>query len=215
MEDSILRRQIVDALRYLEDIGLNFGYSGNISAKIDENHIIITPTGLRKSKLSPEDLVIVDLYGHPLKENSKKPSSELPTHLAIYKARKDVRAIVHVHPIYSSVFAVLHENVLPVLEETVIFLGGEIKVAEYAPTGTDKLGENVVKALEDRSAVILANHGLLTVGRSVNEAVELAVYAERAAKIYFFAKLMGKPNPLPEYAISLERKMYLQRLQIQ
>ncbi len=207
----MLRRKIVEAFRYLESIGVNFGYSGNISARLSEEEILVSPSGVRKSELKPEELIVVDLSGRVVR-GSGKPSVELPTHLAIYKARRDVNAIVHVHPVYASVFAVLRESIPPVLEETVIYIGGEIRVADYAPTGTAELGERVVEALGDRSAVILANHGVIAVGRSIDEAVDIAVYVERAAKIYLLARLAGTPHYLPDAAYKAEREIYLQRI---
>jgi len=206
-----LRRKIVRAFQYLESLGVNFGYSGNISVRIGSDRILISPSGRRKSDLVPEDLLVVDLSGRVI-EGSGRPSVELPTHIAIYKARMDVNAIVHVHPVYASVFAVLREGIPPVLEETVIYVGGEVQVADYAPTGSPQLGENIVKALGDRSAVILANHGILTVGRTLDEAVDTAVYVERAAKVYLLARLAGKPHPLPDEAYRLEREIYLTRV---
>lgn len=205
------RQQIVDAFKFLEENGLNYGFSGNISVRLPrEGLFLISPSGVRKSKLRPEDILVVD-ENHKVLEGNGKPSVEARTHLAVYKARPDVGAIVHAHSPYSSVLAALRRSLPPILEETVIYLGGEILVADYAVTGTEELARNVVQALGYKNAVILANHGALACGQSLEEALDSLVYLERAAKTYILASLLGEPVKLPEEAYKIELEIFKSR----
>jgi len=204
-----LRKAVVEAFRFMEERGLNWGYSGNISLRLPEEGLyLISPSGLRKSTTTPEDLVILDESGRVV-EGSRAPSIEYRMHLAVYKARRDVNAVVHAHPLYTSVFAALRRPIEPVIEELAMYLGGRIEVAEYAPPGSEELAEKVVKALSDRSAVILANHGALTCGSNLEEALDALMYLERAALISIFSNLLGGAHSLPSEVLELEREIYL------
>ncbi|UNQ73476.1 class II aldolase/adducin family protein [Infirmifilum sp. NZ] len=203
-----LRKGIVEAFRFLEERNLNYGYSGNISVRVPQGDLyLITPSGVKKARLSPEDVLVVDRSLNVV-EGRGNPSVEARMHLAIYDAREDVRAIVHAHPLYSSVLAAIRRSLPPLLEETVLYLGGTVEVADYAPSGTEELARNVVRALGGKSAVLLANHGALTCGSSLEEALDAMVYLERAALVYVLASLLGAPHELPSEVVELERELY-------
>jgi len=210
----LLRERVAWALRYMEEKGLNYGYSGNVSAKAGPGAYLITPSGVRKAEVKPEDLLLVDGEGRVV-EGAGKPSVELPLHLAIYRARPDVNVVVHAHPIYATVLSVLRLDLEPVVEELALYVGGGVRVADYAPSGTEKLAENVLKALGDRNAAILANHGVLACGGDVDEALNVLECVERAAQIYLLARLAGKPTKLPkevvEHEVTLFRRKREQR----
>jgi len=209
-----LREEVVGAFRFLEEAGLNWGYSGNISVRLPEGDLyLMTPSGLKKSRLRPEDLVVIDGSGRVV-EGHLPPSTEYRMHLAVYEAREDVNAVVHAHPIYASALAAARLRLEPVLDELTVYLGGAVEVAEYAPPGSEELARNVVRALGDRYAVLLANHGALTCGRSLEEAVDALVYLERAAKVYVLTLLLGGPKPIPPEALELERRMFLMRTRL-
>ena len=210
----LLRERVAWALRYMEEKGLNYGYSGNVSAKAGPGAYLITPSGVRKAEVKPEDLLLVDGEGRVV-EGAGKPSVELPLHLAIYRARPDVNVVVHAHPIYATVLSVLRLDLEPVVEELALYVGGGVRVADYASSGTEKLAENVLKALGDRNAAILANHGVLACGGDVDEALNVLECVERAAQIYLLARLAGKPTKLPkevvEHEVTLFRRKREQR----
>ncbi len=204
-----IRTAVIEAFRLLEERGVNWAYSGNISVRLPEEGLyLISPSGFWKSRMRPEDLVVIDENGN-LVEGSRKPSIEYRMHLALYRSRSDINAIVHAHPLYASVFAALRKRVEPLLEELVLYLGGPVEVAEYALPGTEELAQKVLKALGDRNAVLLANHGALTCGSSLEEAVAAMVYLERAAAVSVLATLLGGAHPLPDEAVKLEREIYL------
>jgi L-fuculose-phosphate aldolase len=209
-----LRERVAWALRYMEEKGLNYGYSGNVSARAGPGAYLITPGGVRKAEVKPEDLLLVDGEGRVI-EGTGKPSVELPLHLAIYKARPDVGAIIHAHPIYATVLSVLRLDLEPIVEELALYVGGGVRVADYAPSGTEKLAENALKALGDRNAAILANHGVLACGSDVDEALKVLESVERAAQIYLLARLAGEPTKLPkevvEHEVALFRRKREQR----
>lgn len=208
-----LRTKIAEIFRFLNETSLTFGFSGNISVRTPENGLfIITPSGMKKARLNPEDMIVVDYKGDVV-EGTGKPSVETPMHLAIYKCRKDVKAIIHAHPIYSTVFAVTGIDMIPITEEMVLYTGGEVKVAEYALFGTEELARNVLEALGKKRAVLLRNHGIVTCGRDLDEAVDVLLCVEREAKIIILSKLLGEPKPLPKYTLDFEKKLYEEQLE--
>ncbi|MEM1509597.1 MAG: class II aldolase/adducin family protein [Thermofilaceae archaeon] len=201
------RERIVTVFRLMEEKNLNYGYSGNVSVRVSENEYLISPTGARKASMKPEDVLLVNEEGEVL-EGTGQPSVELPLHVTVYKNRQDVRAIIHAHPIYATVLGVLRVDLEPVVEELAIYVGGGVKVADYAIFGSQELANNVVGALGDRSAVIMANHGILTCGRDIMEAFDILVCVERAAQVYVLARAAGIPNKLPSETIKAEVALY-------
>lgn len=207
-----LRTEIAETFRLLNETSLTFGFSGNISVRApQEGLFIITPSGLKKARLNPEDMIVVDSKGNVI-EGTKKPSVETLMHLAIYVNRKDVKAIIHAHPIYSTVFAVTGVNIIPVTEEMILYTGGEVRVAKYALFGTEALARNVLKALGDRRAVLLRNHGIVACGKDLDEAMDVLLCVEREAEIILLSKLLRKPKLLPKETVDLEKKLYKEKI---
>ncbi|MCR8453626.1 MAG: class II aldolase/adducin family protein [Crenarchaeota archaeon] len=208
MDLSKLKGEIIRVGRLLIRKNLTVGSSGNISVRIPgEDRIIITPSGVPFRTMLPEELVIIDLDGRVI-EGKKRPSSELPLHLKIYKSRPDVNAIIHAHTIYCSVLAATRTPIPPILDEMIFFIGGDILVAKYAPPGTEDLARNALEALGTRKAVILANHGVVACGRDLEDALETLVRVERISQIYILAKLIGEPKRLPDEVIRREIEAY-------
>jgi len=177
---------------------LTVGTWGNVSLRTeDRDKCVITPSGMNYQKLSPEDMVLISLDGNVI-EGKWKPSTELNMHCEIYKAREDVNAIIHTHPIFSSVLSVLREDIPPVIEDMVMLLGGKIRVTEYVLPGGKELAEKTVEALENNSAVILANHGPVCVSTDMEKALTVCEVLEKSAQIYLYSKIAGEPNVLPD-----------------
>ncbi|MBS7247029.1 MAG: class II aldolase/adducin family protein [Candidatus Jordarchaeales archaeon] len=192
--------EIIRTAREMLQSGLVEGTEGNVSAKVGDDRVLITPTSMSYMEMALEDLVLLDLNGNVL-EGKRQPSSEKPMHLKVYNAREDVRAIIHTHSLYASVLAVLRKPLPPLTDEFMFKYGGTIEVAEYGLTGSEELAENAVKALGNRAAVMLANHGVLCCGKSLAHVLELAKVLERMAKIYVTALMIGEPHQLPEKVI--------------
>lgn len=182
--------------------GLVVGTWGNISCRVSrENLVIITPSGMAYDSLQPRDIVVVNLDGE-IVEGERKPSTELELHLAIYRVRTDVHAVMHTHSTFASAMAVVRQPIPPLVEDVAQIVGGQVPVAEYAPAGSRQLARNVVAALGRRNAVLLSNHGMVGVGGSLDEAFSVCQIVEKAAQIYLWASLVGKPAILSEKEVA-------------
>ena len=195
------------------------GSSGNVSMRLagDENagsNILITPAGRPYRQLGPDDLVVIDLDGEPV-EGDLMPSSEAATHLRLYRERREVESVVHTHSPYASAAAVAGLEIPPVVDEMVIEVGGSVEVAEYAFPSTAELAEHVYRALGDRNAVLLRNHGLIGVGPGVWEALGVCQLVERAAQIFLYASLLDRVLPLPQQIVEMEQDLFRMRRETQ
>ncbi|HHX94882.1 MAG TPA: class II aldolase/adducin family protein [Clostridia bacterium] len=192
MEYQEERRQVLAAARKISGAGLVTGTWGNVSARCGEKDLmIVTPSGVSYDTLRMEDMVLVDGSGQVL-EGRLKPSSEVSLHMGIYKNRPDVKAIIHTHSLYAAAFAVAGKSLPVILEETAQVIGHEVPVADYALCGTDSLAANAVKALgKDKQAVLLANHGLVTLGSSMAEALKKAQVIEKTSQVFIYAQILG------------------------
>ena len=197
----------------MQDAGLVAGCAGNASARVADHPsmIAITPTSIPYDSMTADQISLVDLSSGQQIGNGPSPSSELPTHLAIYRARGDVRAIVHTHSPWVSVLSVLHRPLPPVIDEMAVFFGREIPVAPYAFTGTEILGDNVVRALGEWNAVILSNHGNFCTGSTLSDALQVAIKMEASAEVFVNALRLGEPVSLPDDAINLGAEMFRAR----
>lgn len=185
------------------------GSWGNLSIKIDENSCVITPSGRSYDSLDTDDVVLVDMSGQKLR-GTLIPSSELPLHLAIYQALPEARAIVHTHSIYASACAAMHKPIPPLVEDLVQIIGGQVDVAEYALPGTQALAVNAIAALKNKKAALLANHGVVCWGATLETALMTAEIVEKAAQIYCICASMGGAVPLPESDIEIMHNFYQQ-----
>lgn len=195
------RRQVTEFSKRMLHDRLTSGTSGNIS-KIDEQSglIAITPSGVDYEILTPEMIILVDQNGE-IAEGKFEPSTEMPMHLHIYRNRPDVRAIVHTHSMYATTLSVLRRKI-PVMHYMVLPLGGPVPLAEYAVFGSQQLAENVVRALgTNNKAVLLSNHGAVTVGGSLEEAYRNALLLEHMAELYWRTLVVEEPRLLTKTEI--------------
>lgn len=184
--------ELVEACRALAAAGLVVGRSGNVSVR-DGDRVLLSPKGGALGGLAVEDVAVVTLGGEVL---AGAPTSELDLHLAVYR-RYDAGAIVHTHaPRATAVACVLDE--LPVIHYQLLAMGGAIRVAPFAPFATPELASAVVDALDGRRAALLANHGTVSYGATLAEAVERAVVLEWACGVYLDAARLGTPRVLDE-----------------
>ncbi len=195
---EIAKEKVAELGKKMLTSGLVAGTWGNISAIVREaGVVVITPSGMDYTYLKPSDMVVLDLSGRII-DGNRRPSSEAPLHLAIYRAREDVAGVVHTHSEVASAFAVVRQPIQPVVEDAAMLVGGPVEVAQYALPGTEELAHNVVAALGQRFAVLMANHGLVGVGRSVDEAFMVCQVVEKCARIYAWSKTIGQPVVIPE-----------------
>ena len=191
-----LRQEIVDRSLQAFREGLFSGTSGNMSCFLrDEGLMLITPTSVRYDVMRAEDIVALRLDG-TVAEGKLKPSSEWRMHAAVYEACPEVNAVFHTHSPYATAFAVNRQTIPAVLIEALVFLGGDIRCADYATPGTKEVGLNAIPVLEGRKGCTLANHGVLAVGDDLAQAYLNAEYIEDVARIYTLAGSVGTPVEL-------------------
>lgn len=208
---DIEKKEVIKAAQEMVKRGLVSGTSGNVSLRLKDTSgrdvLAITPSGRDYNSLSVNDIVVVDFDGQRV-EGELKASIETVMHIEVYKARKKVNAIIHSHPVFCSVIAVVGLEIPAIIDEQVTYIGGEIKVAQYALPGSPELARNAVLALGPRNAVILANHGALCVGRDLNEALNISELLERTARIYVSALNLGELRTLPTEVVELEKAFF-------
>ena len=174
------------------------GTSGNLSI-IDRptDTIIITPSGIDYLEMRLDDLVMIDMEGNVL-EGRQNPSSEWKLHAELYRNRPDISSVVHTHSPYASSFAVSGEEIPVILIEMIGSLGGSVKVAPFAVSGSREVGETAVEAMQGRYACLLKNHGVVTIGQDISQAYMRAAYVEDAAIVYHLAKMNGRVDIITE-----------------
>ena len=199
--DLALRAEIISTGQRMLSSGLTPGKSGNVSARSDSG-MLITPTGMAYGELKPSDIVAIRNDGTAM-TGQRVPSSEWRFHLAIYKARDDVEAIVHTHSLNATALACIHRSI-PAFHYMVAVAGGDrILCAPYATYGTETLAKNVVKALGERRACLIANHGAIAVGESLRKAYDLAWEVETLSAQYARARQLGRPRLLSAREMNL------------
>jgi L-fuculose-phosphate aldolase len=197
------KKLIVNTGRKLYKQNLTIGTWGNISVlDPDTDLVYIKPSGINYNEIDLEDIMVIDKKGK-IVEGFRKPSIEMPMHLSIYNARKDVKAIIHYHPIYSSVLAVTGFSLPGICEDFVQIVGEKVLCAKYALPGSEELAKNAVVSLGNRNAVFLLNHGTLCVGRDIKEAMKVCYVVEKTAHIYILSKNLGNCRVIPEEDIKV------------
>ena len=192
------REKIVFEIKRMQEIGLIINTSGNISIKKDDL-IAISPSGVSYNNLKSEDIVVLD-KDKKIIEGELLPSSETNLHVSIYDKYSDVSAIVHTHSLYAtSVSTILQE--LPAIHYQIADLGGPIKVAPYETFGTEALAVAVEKNLQGRKAVLMKNHGAVTVGSDINKSASRAILLEWLCSLYLLSKNSGNPTIIDDNEI--------------
>lgn len=190
---SELRQSIINAAVYMQSSGMIKGTSGNISVRVQEG-ILITPSSVPYEELLPESICLVSLNGEVLQGG--RPSSEMPLHLAVYRARPDVAAVVHSHSKFSTVMASLCQTLPAVTVPGCEFW--PVKSASFQLPGSQELAQSAVEALGEGCAAILQHHGLICVGKSLDKAMKAAEYVEENAEIAYWLRLGGSNASIEE-----------------
>ena len=210
MEFLETRQAIIDACLWLEETGMVIGTWGNVSVRLPDDRIMLTPSKVDYKALKPEDMVIIDMDGHKL-EGDRNPTSEMHVHRLIYVKRPDVGAVVHCHPVYASAMCAATHGIPPIFEELSQMIGGEIPLTkEYVNAGQHlRLGEVTAEALGDKNAVRIRNHAPVCCGRDLKEALTCAQVTEKAAKCYLALKGGIEMTIIPEDMVASERHRFL------
>ncbi len=202
---------VLDTAMEMYQKGLVIGNSGNISLRVPTKNntglMAITPTSRHYDTLNPDDIPIVDFEGK-IVEGKLKPSVETPLHIAIYKARKNVNAVIHTHSVFASAVGAAGKEIPAIMLDQVIFLGGEIKASSGPLVSTPEQIADFIEALGDRSGVLIPNHGAVGTGRTMRDAFNACELIEKTAQVYLLALAAGKFNLLPEEVRIIEKAAY-------
>ena len=204
---SELRQEVYESLLELPKNHLVTMHSGTVSGRDPASGlIVIKPTGFRYDKLTPADLIVIDIDGKII-EGKLKPSSDTETHLYMYKHRGDVYGIVHTHSPFASIFAVLGKPIPPVMTSAAL-LGGEIPIGGYAPVGGEDIGSEIMSKIGDCKAIVMQNHGVYTFAPTVWKATVYAVEVEDLAKIAHYSMLHDSPIVLSDEQVKEYQNIY-------
>ena len=199
--ETDLRLAIVECGRITYERHLTTSNDGNISVRMDDGFILITPSGISKGRLSPDDLIVVDLDGNVVSAMvNRRPSSETPMHLEVYKQREDVRAVLHAHPIFATTLTVAgSEFPMDMLPEVLLTLGN-VPITDYATPSSHEDAIAIRPFVKDHNALLLSQHGSLTYGKNLDEALIHLERIEHVSEIYWRAKMLGTVKRVPPEA---------------
>jgi L-fuculose-phosphate aldolase len=187
---------------------------GNISIRVDDTYMLITPSGRPYEDLTPDDIVLVS-YHDCSYEGKVKPSSEKGLHCAIYLDRKKINAVIHTHQANASTVAAARRELPPVLDDMTQIVGPTVRVADYALSSTARLARKTVKALRGRNAALMANHGAVCIGRDLDEAFVVCQVLEKACKTFIEAEFLGGAKTINKFEARLMHQVYLRKYSAQ
>ena len=203
------RKDIISACLEMNACGLNQGTSGNISIQ-HEDRMLISPSAVPYKDVTPDMIASIDLTGDmpTTWEGPRKPSTEWRFHWLCMKHREDITAVVHTHATYCTALSMLHTTIPAAHYMVAAFGGMDVRCADYATFGTPDLAQNVMTALEDRNACLMANHGMIATGVGIEQAMWRAVELETLARQYHLALQIGKPVILTEEELEDTFRMF-------
>lgn len=203
--ETTLRENIVAIVRRLEELGLNIGSTGNVSCRLGDG-ALITPTGAHSGNLTPDRIVKIDLDGNV--QGDGVPSSEWELHTEVLRAYPDAQSVIHTHADHCVALA-CHRRSIPAFHYMIAGFGGnDVRCADYAPFGSTALSEAVVAALRDRKGCLMANHGMVVHGKSLDNALSLCVKLESLSRQYLLACQGGSPVVLSDEEMEEVHKRY-------
>ncbi|WP_152044785.1 class II aldolase/adducin family protein [Aureimonas psammosilenae] len=194
-DDAALREEMVSTCRQMNATGINQGTAGNLSVR-NPAGFLVTPTSLPYDRMRPSDLV--QMYFDGSFEGERRPSSEWRFHRDILAARQDVDCVLHCHSVYATTLAVHHQTIPSFHYMTAVAGGTTIRCSRYATFGTQALSDAALEALEDRLACLLGQHGQISLGKTLNSALALAVEVETLSRLYVQARVLGEPPVLSD-----------------
>lgn len=202
-----VKKNLLATAKEMISSGLVEGTAGNVSARLPDGNVVLTPSSIDYKTMVLEDLVVTDLYGNVL-DGHRTPTTEKSLHLACLRKYADIGAVMHCHAMFATMFAIVRQPIPCVIEEFDVYVGGEVPVAEYRLTGSEELAEEVSGWLRNKGAVLMANHGLLCVGKDSQDVLKVAKLVERTARIVWGARLLGDIVPLPDSTLEQFAPLY-------
>lgn len=203
-----MKQALIEAGKNMLGRGLTVETWGNISLRDPQTgYIYLTPSGMNYSLLTEEDVVVFDAAGHHM-EGGRRPTIEKDMHLGILANRPDVNAVIHTHPVYSQVFAVLGMPIPAIIDESAQVFGGDVPVAKYGLPGSRELADHVIQALgRENNACLMANHGAVCLGATMEMAFKCCAVLEMTAQIYQMCLQIGTPNLIEEEQIAVMKSL--------
>lgn len=199
---------VCESGKQLLEKGYVSGTWGNISCRIDDKLMAITPSGREYESMEADDIVLVNYIDHSF-EGEVKPSSEFKLHTEIYRSRKNIQAVIHTHQMNASTVAAARREVPPILDDMAQIIGPSVRVADYALPNTKKIVRATMKALKGRYAALMANHGAVAVGRDMKEAFVVCDVLEKACKAFIEAEFLGGAKGINKFEAYIMHKYYL------
>ena len=199
------REALLNSALALQTLGLNQGTSGNTSIRQGDG-FVITPSGMPINEMNANSMVEMNMHGEAI--SAGKPSSEWRFHRDIYQARPEVGAVIHTHAMFATTLACLRKDIPPFHYMIAIAGGDNIRCADYALFGTQALSDHAIEALKDRRACLLANHGMIAVGKSLQQALDSAIEVETLCEQYWRALQVGEPNILSTQEMNEVREQF-------
>jgi L-fuculose-phosphate aldolase len=206
--ENYARSAVCESGKRLLRENLVSGTWGNLSLRLDEEYMVITPSGKPYESLSPEDMVRVN-YKTLEWKSENKPSSELKLHAAVYRERKDINAVIHTHQPNASTVAAARREVPPILDDMAQIIGPSVRVADYALPNTKKIVRKTLRALRGRNAALMANHGAVCIGRDMEEAFIVSQVLEKACRVFIEAEFLGGAKEIAPVEAWIMHKYYL------
>ncbi|MFX1571228.1 MAG: class II aldolase/adducin family protein [Promethearchaeota archaeon] len=207
-KEEQLRLEVVEAAKSIFAKGLVEAGEGNVSIRNGKKEeLFITPSFNQYTTLKEDEIVHMGFDGTPL-SSGKLPSTEVKMHIAIYKSRPKVQAIIHTHSTYATMLSIVQKSIPLIMEEMYIFIGGSVDVSRFGKAHTEEIGEVALNALGIKNAALLENHGVIVCGKSIDHAVKFAELVEKLAKIYWGALQIGEPKQIPEIHLTRFEKLH-------
>lgn len=207
MTETDIRQALLSVAKEMITCGLVEGTAGNVSARLPDGNVVLTPSSIDYRTMTLDDLVVTDIDGNVLAGN-RAPTTEKSLHLACLRKHQDIGAVMHCHAMFATMFAIVRQPIPCVIEEFDVYVGGDVPVADYQMTGSDALAEEVSNRIADRGAVLMANHGLLCVGKNPVDVLKVARLVERTAQIIWGARMLGNVVPLPDATLEQFAPVY-------
>ena len=207
---KLMQIEVCETAKAMSRSGLVAGTWGNISARIDDEYMVITPSGMDYERLYADEMVIVNMKTQEY-EGNLKPSVEAVVHSAVYLDRPEAGGIVHTHSNYALTVATARKSIPPICDDQVQILGGDVRLAGYTMPGTKEMAEEVVNAMKDRAGALIANHGAITLGRTLKEAFTGSHVLEKTAMIYINSQSIGGPTEISQEDIDFFHDFFLNK----
>ncbi len=204
-EQSEFRRELAQFGRLLAKLGFTPGTSGNLSVRLDERRLLVTPTGVSKLFLEESDIVVTDIEGRLL-DGTRRVTSEVNMHLEVYRERSDINAVIHTHPPVATAFACCGRALDQMLCQEAVMTLGTVPLAMYATTGTAEVGASLRPFLRGHDAILMANHGVITYGHTLLDAFMKMETVEHLAQVTLAAHQLGTAQPLLDSQVQDLRK---------